>query len=404
MKKLYILFLLPVMLLAKSYLISDVPLPKTYIENLDPYPCSESCLKEYMDNGMVFYFLSHADVKIENKELNDFKLAQVSLLNISSQIITTKFRLALLLPYKVIGRYAKSTTNSAVSYLISQKQPFELKTYKIDSESLEDIQKALTKIYEDGFYYVIAPMTQRGLKSMAEINPQIDIYFPTINKNNTDISSPYFTYGAIDYKAQSDLLLNKANSPLVILYDKSNIGKNLSLYQSQTFVNTDEESSYQRRVVKFSISKKNTNLQWQFKNNRKIVRGSFFINTPIVKTGMIMSQITLYDRNATNILSTQINYNPLLLSITQYNDRKNMIIANSIIKNDDELIEINSILGADILYNWINYSTSVGTDYFYSLATAKQRKFDIDIEDNQVKYPIELVRPSMYKFIKDIGD
>ncbi|NPA59513.1 MAG: hypothetical protein GXO30_03455, partial [Epsilonproteobacteria bacterium] len=335
--------------------------------------------------------------------LNKIRVSELSFLNVSSHVFSEKFRLALLLPYKVIGRYSKSTTNSAFAYLISKKAPFELKTYKIESETQEEIQEALNKIYEDGFSYVIAPMTQKGLKVIAEINPQINIYFPTINENNTQVNSPYFTYGAIDYKAQSDLLLKKATSPLVILSDKSSIGKNLSLYQSQKFQELDEET-YQKRVVKFFISKKTTNLQWQFKNNKKIAYGSFLINTPIIKTGMIMSQITLYDREATNILSTQINYNPLLLSITQYEDRKNMYIANSIIKNDDEVLEASSIFGTDILYNWINYATTVGTDYFYSLVTSKQRKFDIEIQNQQVQYPIELLRPSRYKFIKEIDD
>ena len=57
-----------------------------------------------------------------------------------------------------------------------------------------------------------------------------------------------------------------------------------------------------------------------------------------------MSQLTLYDTNATNVLSTQINYDPLVLSMTQYEDRKNMIIANSITQNNNILIETNSFL------------------------------------------------------------
>jgi hypothetical protein len=402
MKKLsLLLFVLPVVLFAKSYLVSDVPLPKTYIQNLDPYPCDEKCLEEYLAHDMIFSFLSHATSKLQNQELENVRLEQLSILNIKSKTINNiKVRIALLLPYKIIKRYAKSTTNSVFAYLLTKNSPFEIKAYKIENQSKAEIQKALQKISDDGFEYIIAPMTLKGLKNINEINPQINIYFPTINSKSTDITSPYFTYGAIDYKAQTDVLLQEAVSPLVILHDKSAIGKNLSLYQSEKF----REITDYAKVIQFSISKKQTNLQWQFKKNKRIVKGSFFINTPIVKTGMIMSQITLYDRNATNILSTQINYNPLLLSITQYEDRKHMIIANSITNNSDKVVEANAILGTDITYTWINYTTTVGADYFYSLATNNDREYPILIKENQLQYPIELVKPLRYKFVKKQPD
>jgi hypothetical protein len=55
MKKIIIL-LLPIFVFAKSFLISDIPLPKTYIQDLDPYPCDKVCLQEYIDKGMIFPF------------------------------------------------------------------------------------------------------------------------------------------------------------------------------------------------------------------------------------------------------------------------------------------------------------------------------------------------------------
>jgi hypothetical protein len=400
MKKLYlIMFILPVVLFSKSYLISNVPLPKTQIQNLDPYPCNEACLKEYLYNGMIFSFLSHADSKLEDTELESVRLSALSLFNIKKAHVSSGgvFRVAMILPYKVIGKYSKFTTDSVLAYLLSKNNPFELKTYKIENESRSEIQKALDKISEEGIEYVIAPFTHNGLNAISDINPQLNVYFPTINIKDVSQVSPYFIFGAIDYRAQSDLLLQKSVSPLVLLSDKSVIGKRLSEYQAQKF----EEIKDDGRVVKFSLSKKLTNLQWQFKNNRKILRGSFFINTPIVKTSMIMSQITLYDRDATNILSTQINYKPLLLSMTQYEDRKRMIVANSIVQKSDEIIENSSILGVDIVYNWINYTTSVGVDYFYSMLRDEQREYTMPLDENQVQYPIELLKPARHSFYKE---
>jgi len=276
---------------------------------------------------------------------------------------------------------------------------FELKSYKLNSESSKDIKQVLTKIKQDGFKYIIAPLTQEGADVVADINPDINIYFPTINKQDANTISPSLYYGGIDYRAQSNLLLKEASSPLVIFYDKSTIGKKLSSYEDMAFRNLDSDITEDKKVIKFSIPKKTTNLKRQLKKSKSIQNGSFFINTPIIKSGMILSQLTLYDVNTTNILSTQVNYDPLILSMTQYTDRKKMLIANSITEENSVLIETNLLLGNDIVYDWINYTTTVGIDYFFHLLTNEEREYNIDLVDNQMLYHIELIKPSVSKFL-----
>ncbi|MBW6488827.1 hypothetical protein [Sulfurimonas sp.] len=391
---LFLTLLLPIALFSQSFLISNIPLPKTAVLNLDPAPCDERCLKKYYDNGFIFSFLAHADYKLENSSLEKARVEYMSMFEIKSIFTETKLRIALLLPYKKIARYAATTTNASFAYLMSKNRPFELKSYKIEDESYEEISKALKRIKEDGFHFVIAPFTQSGEKVVSKINPQINIYFPTINKKDAQTNSGYLYYGGIDYRAQSDLLLNESVSPLVIFHDNSEIGEQLSKYQEYKFKQTKGS-----KVLNFSIPQQTTNLEAQLKDNTKIVEGSFFINTPIVKSGMIISQLTLYDTNATNVLSTQTNYNPLLLSMTQYQDRKNMIIANSITQNSDVLIETNSILANDIVYDWINYTTTVGIDYFSFIINGEKREYDIPNVNNQMMYPITLLQPSVSRFI-----
>lgn len=393
-KLLFLTLLLPVALFSQSFLLSNIPLPKTVVLNLDPNPCNEDCLKEYYDNGFIFSFLANADSELENSALEKARVEYMSMFEIKSIFTETKLRIALLLPYKKIARYAATTTNASFAYLMSKNRPFELKSYKIEDESYEEISQALKKIKADGFHFVIAPFTQSGEKIVSKINPQINIYFPTINKKDAQTKSGYLYYGGIDYRAQSDLLLNESVSPLVIFHDNSEIGEQLSKYQEYKFKQTKGS-----RVVKFSIPQQTTNLEAQLKENKKIVEGSFFINTPIVKSGMIISQLTLYDTNAANVLSTQTNYNPLLLSMTQYQDRKNMIIANSITQNSDVLIETNSILANDIVYDWINYTTTVGIDYFSYIINGEKREYDIPNVNNQMIYPITLLQPSVSRFI-----
>lgn len=368
MIRLYIFtLLLPIALFCESSLTSNIPLPKTDVQNLDP---------TLPENTNVEYS---------------------SALEAKPAASDAKLRIALLIPYSKIGRYATSTTNASFAYLMSKNRPFELKSYKIEDESYDEIFKTLKKIQADGFSYIIAPLTQSGEKIVSKINPQINIYFPTINKKDTQTTSKYLYYGGIDYRAQSDLLLKESVSPLVIFYDKSEIGEQLSNYQEYKF--KQDNATTRNNVVKFSIPQQITSLEDQLKDNKRISGGSFFVNTPIVKSGMIMSQLTLYNTNATNVLSTQTNYNPLLLSMTQYQDRKNMIIANSITQNNDELIETNSLLGNDIVYEWINYTTTVGIDYFSYIISGTKREYNIENINNQMIYPIVLLEPSVSRFI-----
>ncbi len=421
-----ILTFLSVVAFGKSYLLSSVPLPKTYIQNLDPYPCNEDCMQDYLDNEVMFSFLSHANKQLEDEEQEEIRMMSVSIFNIGSQIRSDELKIALLLPYKKIGRYAASTTNASFAYLIARNQSFELKTYNIESENLEDILMALEQIEEDGFNYIIAPFTQEGAQTFVSLKPTQELYFPTINKNDLNTSAHNIYFGGIDYKAQIDVLLKETVSPLVIFYDNTPIGKKLSQYEEVSFMNKPIQSDYFENVyfeddddsffyennvenlvddrnlsvVKFSIPKWTTNLEKQLFENEKIVKGSIFINTPIVKSSMIMSQLTMYDVNATNVLSTQINYDPLILSLTQYTDRDKMIIANSITHHNSIFIETNYLLGNDIVYDWINYTTTVGIDLFFTKITNQDRQYKIDMKDNQMLYPIELLQPSKTRFIK----
>ena len=126
------------------------------------------------------------------------------------------------------------------------------------------------------------------------------------------------------------------------------------------------------------------------------------MNVPLVKTSLIASQLRVYKIKPYVILSTQINYNPMLLTLTQYADRKNLYIANSIGKTSVNMEELNSLFGHDIVYDWVNYSTSIGIDYMYThyFVPIAEKKFNERIIDNQVEYDISIMQPKRYKFSK----
>lgn len=440
MRKL-LLSLLPLSLMAQSFMLSNIPLPKTYIQNLDPYECDEQCMQEYLDKGLVFSFLAHAYTKLDNMDQNEARIMFISILNLGSGNSGKKLKIAMLLPISKIGKYAASTTKASFAYLMTKSHPFTLKSYKVNSEKEEELKQALYKIHADGFNYVIAPVTQEGAQNIIKINPSLHVYFPTINKNDVNTTSPYLSFGAINYTTQSKILLKEAVSPLVIFSDNSKTGKRLATFQKEEFLhptpivepveelqhdetsslfgevmsvfgNEDEaeynineveesnatEPEIEKKVITYSLSRRRTNLESYLKDNEKILNASFLINTPIIKSGMVLSQLTLYDTNATNVLSTQINYDPLLLSMTQYIDRKDMVVANSITEHNNILIETNSLLDNDIVYDWINYTTTVGMDYFYSLITNEDRTYTTKMVNNQMIYETELLQPSRSKF------
>ena len=199
MRQLYIfIFLLPIFLHANSFLTSKVPLPKTKVQNLDPYTCEEECLKEYLEKGFIFSFLAHTDLDLKDETLKEQREKYLSLFNMEHLIKKAQLRIALLLPYKKIARYAASTTNASFAYMMSKNRPFELKSYTIEDEDPKEISQALQKIQEDGFKYIIAPFTQEGEKVISKLDPKINIFFPTINKKDSHSNSKYFYYGGID--------------------------------------------------------------------------------------------------------------------------------------------------------------------------------------------------------------
>jgi len=412
--KIFFSLLVSVSLFAEAFLTSEIPLPKTYIFNLDPYACDETCLNNLVKNDLVFSFLAYTqEQKPSSKELKEEFNIYVSIFNIGTQRLTSTLKIAMLLPYKKIGKYATTTTNAVFAYLITRNCAFELKSFTIATEEQNDIAQAIEEINQEGYDFIIAPLTLKGAQNLVALAPSNTFYLPTIHRNDIETSLENIYFGAIDYKEQSKELLKEASNPLVIFYDKSYTGKKLTALQEEIYTQEtiafenllfDTAKKAQRTVIKYAVASRTTNLERELKENTKLENSSVMLDTPLVKSGMIMSQLTLYDINATNILSTQINYDPLILSITQYNDRRNMIIANSITIENNPLIEANALLGNDIVYDWINYTTTIGVDYFFHIITDETRKYDIPVVENQFLYPIELKEPSFSRFVKHYRD
>jgi SRSO17 transposase len=99
-----------------------------------------------------------------------------------------------------------------------------------------------------------------------------------------------------------------------------------------------------------------------------------------------------------NILSTQINVDPTLLLLTQFQDRKNMILANSLIEFPSGIYEYNALMNNDITFDWIQYSSSVGIDYLVAQLCNTSREYSMRIINSQIIYPVELLRAKEFGF------
>ena len=398
------LLLLPLLLQAHSSVISGIPLPKTYVQNLDPYDCDAACLADLVAHEQVFSFLAQMPEPSDDPDLNEQRLIYVSLFNLDSGDQGTGIRIALLLPERVIGRYAASTTNSVMAYLLSKNRNFELKTFQVGDETPEALQQGLEQIANEHFSYVIAPLTKQGAAAVARLRPACSIFFPTVNVRDIAEAGERLYFGGIDYRAQIELLMREVIPPLVIFYDTSELGRQLKDTVEMSYLLRNREASpedfnrIEEAVYAYPVDKHTTNLKAVLENNPRISKGTFFLNTPLIKSGMIMSQLTLYDVNASRVLSTQINYDAMLFDITQPKDRENMLVANSIGAQNSVLVESNKLLQNDIRFDWINYATTLGIDYFYHLSAHTPREYAIPFNGRQIAYPVNLYRPQGSRF------
>ena len=373
---------------AKSETPSLIPPAKNIFINLDVEECNRTCLVDLLEQGKIFSFLS---VYKNHSQFDDIqneydKYSSIFQIN---EIGNIKIKLAMLVPQKVIRRYAISTVNSTLAYLLYKKYDFDLKIYNSGDESEASLLNSLSKIRDDGYKYILAPLTENGAKIVVQNANGFVIYIPTVNKNVINNPNPNIIFGGINYNNQIQKLLTYATNKVAIFSDNSGIANEL---------NNDIQNSAQRIVYMKQFKNSKVNFKKILKWNKRLDNSSIFLNLPLVKASLLASQLRVYDRTPYNLLSTQINYNPMILTLTQYKDRQALLIANSIGKTNDEITISNTLLDSDIEYNWVNYSTSLGVDLLYNNYVLQdgRRSFSEEVSNGQVEYETYIVSPKRY--------
>lgn len=386
--------------LASGKYLSPLPSPSIEVLNLESKKCNTSCLRDFLKKGQVFSFIANVDKDNQNEaivaELNTLLGAlEISEIPYFLGVQKPFFNIALMFPRKSVGRYSSTTTNVILSYLLNQKGRFNFEIFDSKTESLEDIQTILQTIYAKGYRQVIAVVTQEGANAINALNPNMLVFVPTVHKMQLEreISTPNVIFGGISYLEQIQKLsaLNSSVSA-TSFYDDSLVGKQMQAYTQEINPNLIYSRS-------FSL-KQNPNFPKEIKSLKSTLRATrIFLNTPVTSSSIILSQITYNAISPKAIYSTQINYNPSLLSITQERDRANMYIANSIMPLDSLLVENAKFLGVDLEYNWISYTTAFAIEYFYTKSVpSTKRYFKEKIKEQQVHYSVEILQPTNTRF------
>ncbi len=303
--------------------------------------------------------------------------------------------ISIVYPSAEINRYALEATNTINGYLLQvhSEKNFHLKTLDIMRQSKQSIKNAFDAISQEGITKVILMITKEYIDVLKEIDniEQFTIVLPLINKQelgfNKEFNYPNILFAGVSYQDQFKKLSSYVNGyPLNEFYDNSAIGETL-----HTFLSSEP--------VKYSkqINDNNGRYKKVVSSLRSRLNGSALIlNTPIVKSSMLLSALTAEEVRPRVVLSTQLNFTPLVFSLTQRGDRNSLIIASSIGQIPDMLEGYSELLGNNILYNWVNYSSMIAIEYLKSEDISIFK--DITIENGQVIYPVKLYKVQRSSF------
>jgi hypothetical protein len=305
--------------------------------------------------------------------------------------------LALLSAPKLIGKYTPSLYNVSMATLLARHiDHCRLIRYDMEDESSVSLNKALERMTHDGVDAILAPLTAEGAKQLLTLSTPLPVFIPTVHKRELPSAPENFVFGGIDYVAQIEALYPHMSGSIAIFYDASPVGNQLKTATESVFLSHKGD---QKKVLSFPVDFKGENIVTHLsKKPSSLNKSSIILHIPVVKSAILAAHLTFVGIKERNILSTQINLDPTLHTLTHYNDRKNMIVANSLIEFPPSIYETNALMSNDIAADWILYAASVGIDYLISRWDGSPREYPMRIVHSQVIYPIELLRAKEFGF------
>ncbi len=345
--------------------------------------------KAITEAAPVIEGLKPIDIKVSEGNLPDSSTVVIEdsipdgeiISEIQVDLAKVKIKVAFIYPSSLVEKYAKTSLSTISGYLSYQKADYDLTIIDSTNENYENINSAFAKAKQNGVTKIIGLFTPSAISSLDKIvTSDIKVYLPLIEKSDALTNNENLIFGSISYDQQVKKLISYSNTNNAMFYQNTYIGNKLK--------KAYDSSVYDTRVRK-EISKTETNFKY-IVNDYKLNNSTLFLNTDLVKTSLILSQLRAYDISPKAILSTQVSYDPMLMLLTQDQDRDKLVIANSIDSVNNELRDEISTFGGNIVYEWVDYSTLVGINYLYygNNSNLVQTK----IIENQAVY-----NPKLYK-------
>jgi hypothetical protein len=349
------------------------------IENTKPRGSSENQIENKNENKVVENKVIENNV-VESKNVADSK--------IDLDTTKVKMKVAFIYPSNLVSKYSKSSISTISGYLSHQNTDYDLVVIDTENENPAKIASAFQEVRNANIKNVIALFTPNSISTINSVaSSDLKVYLPLIEKKEAAGSNSNLIFGSISYDDQIKKLDSYSNgNSNVMFYQDSYLGAKLKKSYDSIVSNTR---------LKKEINKNENNFK-DIVGSSGITNSTLYLNTDIVKTSMILSQLRAYDVKPNVVLSTQLNYDPLLMTLTQEQDREHLILANSIDVVDKELRDEISTFGGDIQYEWVNYSVLVGINYLYY--GKNTNVIPTKIENNQAIYTPRLFKATEYGF------
>ena len=306
------------------------------------------------------------------------------------------FRVALLIPKQLVGRYSVNISNTILAYLIARGIDYEFELFDSIDESSRNLKTHYDRIKQGNFHLVIAILSQQGVENLIDsVWITYPTYVPTINRERIARSTPRNLYfGGISYKEQLDMLLPLMRDARVVEYgDDSQIG----LYLTNLF-NTYNLSPTRQRTINNQDASNFTRMLPQ--EAPYFAGQNLLLNTSASKSGLLLSQIRYSARTPKRFLSTQVNFNPTILQLSMPSSRRNFFVVNAIGESDKKLNEYATLLNSDLQYDWVSYATCIGVEFGLSLyERGFKRYFEESMQSNQIQYKNRIFTTNESAFI-----
>lgn len=334
--------------------------------------------------------IKKSDNEVEFDKIPQDKIIINEVKTIEDSELDDVFKLAIIFPSKVVGKYANNTVNTVTAYLLFKNEKFKIETFDTNNETEFSIKKGMESIKDAGYKNIIALFTDEGYNKIEDLSFSSDsrIYFPLLNKEEVKVTKDNFIYGGISYSKQISLLQSLSN------------GKNIMFYQNN-YLGNKLKSIYENSIKKFITIKSVENSNNDYRrliNDNRLNKSTIMLNTSIIKTSIILSQIRAFEKEPEVVLSTQLNFNPFLISLTQVEDRTSFVLANSIDETDEKLEDIMDSLESNIVYDWVNYSSLIGVNTLFD--DNKSELIKTKVKGNDVLYEPKLYKSTAHGFQK----